>query len=51
MGRLLVSSILNRDYAVVQGIVLLFAVGFVVVNLVVDLAYGLADPRIRLATR
>jgi peptide/nickel transport system permease protein len=51
MGRLLVSSILNRDYAVVQGIVLLFAVGFVLVNLVVDLVYGLADPRIRFGTR
>jgi peptide/nickel transport system permease protein len=51
MGRLLVSSILNRDYAVVQGIVLIFATGFVVANLVVDLVYGVADPRIRFASR
>jgi peptide/nickel transport system permease protein len=51
IGRLLVNSIFNRDYNVVQGIVLLFAVGFVVVNLLVDLAYGVADPRIRLGGR
>jgi peptide/nickel transport system permease protein len=51
IGRLLVNSIFNRDYNVVQGIVLFFAAGFVVVNLLVDLAYGVADPRIRLSRR
>ena len=51
MGRLLVSSILNRDYAVVQGIVLIFATGFVAANLLVDVLYGIADPRIRFSSR
>src|SRR5690606_22596944 len=47
IGRLLVQSILARDYPVVQGAVLLIAVSFIVVNLVVDLVYGFIDPRIR----
>jgi peptide/nickel transport system permease protein len=47
MGRLLVSSILDRDYAVVEGIVLMFAGAFILVNLIVDLCYGLVDPRVR----
>ena len=48
MGRLLVNSILARDYPVVQGIVLLLAVTVVVVNLVVDLTYALLNPKIHL---
>ncbi len=47
IGRLLVQSILARDYPVVQGAVLLIAISFIVVNLLVDLLYGLVDPRIR----
>lgn len=47
IGRLLVDSILARDYPVVQGAVLLIATAFIVVNLLVDLIYGLIDPRIR----
>jgi len=47
VGRMLVNSILARDYPVVQGAVLLIAVSFIVVNLLVDLVYGLIDPRIR----
>jgi ABC-type dipeptide/oligopeptide/nickel transport system permease component len=47
MGRLLVDSIFARDYAVVQGAVLLFSIGFILVNVVVDILYGVADPRIR----
>ena len=47
MGRLLVSSILDRDYAVVEGVVLIFAGAFIMVNLIVDLSYGLVDPRVR----
>ncbi|HET6780954.1 MAG TPA: ABC transporter permease [bacterium] len=46
MGRLLVSAVSARDYAVVQGIVLIFASMYVVVNLAVDLLYGYVDPRI-----
>lgn len=48
VGRLLVTSILERDYEVVQAVILVAVVVFLVVNLLTDLAYGLADPRIRL---
>jgi peptide/nickel transport system permease protein len=47
IGRLIVESILARDYPVVQGAVLLSALTFVFVNLVVDVLYSLLDPRIR----
>ena len=50
VGRLLVSSILVRDYNLVQACVVIIAAAFVVVNLVVDLLYGYLDPRVRLAT-
>ncbi|MDR7555755.1 MAG: ABC transporter permease [Armatimonadota bacterium] len=46
MGRLLVSAITARDYAVVQGVVLVFAGLFTLVNLVVDVLYAYVDPRI-----
>jgi ABC-type dipeptide/oligopeptide/nickel transport system permease component len=49
LGRLIVTSINNRDYPVVQAAVTLAAVVFVVINLVVDLVYGYLDPRIRYA--
>jgi peptide/nickel transport system permease protein len=51
LGRLTVESILTRDYAMVQGVVLLAALAVVAANLTVDLAYALLDPRIRLGTR
>lgn len=51
IGRLLVDSILARDYPVVQGTVLLLAVMFVLINLAVDITYAFLDPRINLATR
>ncbi len=47
IGRLLVDSILARDYPVVQASVLVIALTFIVVNLLVDLVYGAIDPRIR----
>jgi ABC-type dipeptide/oligopeptide/nickel transport system permease component len=47
IGRLLVDSIGGRDYPVVQGIVLLLAVSFIVINLLTDLLYAYVDPRIR----
>lgn len=47
IGRLIVESILARDYPVVQGAVLLTALTFVFVNLAVDLLYSVLDPRIR----
>ena len=49
LGTLIYESIQQRDYPVIQGCVLVVAVGYVLVNLAVDLAYGLADPRIRRA--
>jgi peptide/nickel transport system permease protein/oligopeptide transport system permease protein len=47
VGRLMVDSISARDYPVVQGAVLLLALAFVVINLVVDLLYGVVNPRIQ----
>lgn len=47
LGRLLVDAIFNRDYAVVQGAILVVAVVYVAVNLMVDLLYAVVDPRIR----
>jgi len=47
VGRLLVQSVLRRDYPMVQGIVLVIAFNYVVINLVVDILYGLFDPRVR----
>jgi peptide/nickel transport system permease protein len=49
VGRLILQSIGNRDYATVQGALLLMVLSFVVVNLITDLTYGLLDPRIRLS--
>ncbi len=47
MGRYFVNSITNRDYPVIMGTVLIYAIFLVVCNLIVDLVYGLLDPRIR----
>jgi peptide/nickel transport system permease protein len=47
MGSLLISAIYQRDYPQVQATVVVFATSFILVNLLVDLAYLLADPRIR----
>jgi peptide/nickel transport system permease protein len=47
VGRLVVDAVFARDYPLVQGVVLLIAVGFILSNLVVDLLYGWLDPRIR----
>lgn len=49
VGRLAVESIFNRDYTVVQGVVLLAAFSYMVANLLVDLAYAWLDPRISYA--
>jgi len=51
VGRLLVVSVANRDLAVVQTILLLIAMTMICANLIVDLLYGLLDPRIRGAAR
>lgn len=47
IGRLTVDSVLRRDYPVIQGLILVFALANVVVNLLIDIAYTVIDPRIR----
>jgi peptide/nickel transport system permease protein len=47
VGRLVVDAVFARDYPLVQGVVLLIAVGFILSNLAVDVLYGFIDPRIR----
>jgi len=47
VGRLIVDSILARDYPVIQGAILVFGLLYILVNLVVDLLYAYVDPRIR----
>jgi ABC-type dipeptide/oligopeptide/nickel transport system permease component len=47
LGRFVVQAIMKRDFPVIQGTILFMAVLFVLVNLAVDLSYGLIDPRIR----
>jgi|AntDeeMinimDraft_5_1070356.scaffolds.fasta_scaffold00408_9 peptide/nickel transport system permease protein len=47
MGRLLVRSILRRDYTVIQAAVLVIGVAIVIANLLVDIVYAILDPRIR----
>ena len=49
VGRYVVDSIRNRDYPIVQAVVMLVATIYVLLNLVVDLLYGWIDPRVRLA--
>lgn len=48
-GKLLVDAVFNRDYAVVQGVVLCIAAGFIVLTLVADILYTLINPRLRYA--
>lgn len=48
LGRLLITSIYARDYVMVQGIMLLVATTYVLINLLIDLLYPLLDPRVRL---
>jgi peptide/nickel transport system permease protein len=47
LGSLIVESIFTRDYLVVQGAIVIVAVGFVLVNFIVDILYAVLDPRIR----
>jgi peptide/nickel transport system permease protein len=47
LGRLIVGGILNKDFPLVQGVVLFVATIYVLINLLVDVAYAYADPRIR----
>ncbi len=49
LGKTLFEAITARDYIIVQGLTLIVAVGFVMVNLIVDISYAFLDPRIRLS--
>jgi peptide/nickel transport system permease protein len=51
IGSLALSGIQNRDFPVVQGVVLVVACGYVLINIAVDIGYVLLDPRIRFGTR
>ena len=51
MGRFFVNSITSRDYTLIAGTTLFYGAFLVLANLVVDLLYGIIDPRIRLAGR
>ncbi len=46
IGRLLIFGVFNRDYPVVQGIVLYIALVYVMINLLIDILYLIIDPRI-----
>jgi len=47
IGRLVVDAVLARDYPIIQGVILLFSGIYVLINLAIDIAYVLLDPRIR----
>ena len=47
-GRLIVEAVFTRDYPLVQGVVLITASSYVLINLLVDLSYSLVNPRIRI---
>jgi ABC-type dipeptide/oligopeptide/nickel transport system permease component len=49
VGRAVTEAIATRDYSVVQGFVLVIAIGYLVLNLVVDISYAFLDPRVRLS--
>ena len=51
MGRLALNAILQRDYSLVQGVALVMALLFVLINLTVDALYAVLDPRIRVGAR
>ena len=48
VGRSLYEAITARDYPIIQGFVVVIAIGYVMVNLIVDLSYAILDPRIQL---
>ncbi len=47
IGRLTIEAVTQRDYPVIQGVILLSSLAYVLINLLIDLSYGLFDPRIR----
>ena len=51
LGQLIINSIERRDFAVIQGVVLFVTLIYVMINLIVDLLYGVIDPRVRLGRK
>nr|WP_283175705.1 ABC transporter permease [Lysinibacillus sp. Bpr_S20] len=51
IGQLIINSVERRDFEVIQGVVLLIGVSYVTINLVIDLLYGIVDPRLRVGKR
>lgn len=49
--QLIINSVERRDYAVIQGVVLFVTVSYVLINLVIDLLYGVIDPRVRVSKK
>jgi peptide/nickel transport system permease protein len=47
LGRLYVNAVAVRDYPLIQGCILVMAASVVVINMLVDVSYGIIDPRIR----
>lgn len=47
IGRLTIDAVIRRDFPVIQGVILLFSLAYVLINLAIDLSYALFDPRIR----
>ncbi len=47
IGKLTIDSVFSRDYPMLQGVVLITATGYILANLMVDIAYSLLNPRIR----
>ena len=47
IGRVLLQAVIERDYPVIQGVMLIVAAMFVIINLITDIIYGILDPRIR----
>jgi ABC-type dipeptide/oligopeptide/nickel transport system permease component len=48
LGRLIIQATLNRDFPIIEASVVVLATGFVLINFVVDVLYGVLDPRIKL---
>lgn len=48
IGQLIINSVERRDYSVIQGVVLFVTLSYVFINLIIDLLYGVVDPRVRL---
>jgi peptide/nickel transport system permease protein len=48
LGKLLVGALNQRDYTMLQGMMVIYTLAVVVVNLISDLAYGVVDPRVKL---